>query len=106
MLGSPRGIFWVWVGGSQVVGFGLGRVAKPDSRPCGFRPPSWRPTYFLLLVQEKVTKENTPSAPRRSRSERFRRTNGFFPQAIHDLLKKSARSLAPPTCGARAFPFA
>src|SRR3954470_16346735 len=26
--------------------------------------------HFLLLVQEKVTKENTPSAPRRSRSER------------------------------------
>src|SRR4249919_3704899 len=27
--------------------------------------------HFLLLVQEKVTKENTPSDPRRSRSERF-----------------------------------
>jgi hypothetical protein len=27
-------------------------------------PPSWRPRYFLLLVQEKVTKENTPSDPR------------------------------------------
>src|SRR4051812_45301717 len=26
--------------------------------------------HFLLLVQEKVTKENTPSAPRRSPSER------------------------------------
>ena len=27
--------------------------------------------HFLLLVQEKVTKENTPSDPRRSPSERF-----------------------------------
>jgi hypothetical protein len=46
------------------------RFARTDSRPCAFRPPSWRPSYFLLLVQEKVTKDNTPSAPRRSRSER------------------------------------
>src|SRR3954466_5190961 len=37
-------------------------VAKTDSRPCAFRPPSWRPSYFLLLVQEKVTKENSPFA--------------------------------------------
>src|SRR3982751_2862658 len=32
-------------------------AAKTDSRPCGFRPPSWRPSYFLLLAQKKVTKE-------------------------------------------------
>src|SRR3982751_7060124 len=30
----------------------FGAVAKTDSRPCAFRPPSWRPSYFLLLVQE------------------------------------------------------
>src|SRR4051812_29649724 len=53
-------------------------VARTDSRPCAFRPPSWRPSYFLLLVQEKVTKENTPSAPRRSRSERFAKGERVF----------------------------
>ena len=56
----------------------LGAIARTDSRPCGFRPPSWRPSYFLLLVQEKVTKENTPSAPRRSRSERFAKVERVF----------------------------
>src|SRR3982751_1162318 len=35
----------------------LGAVAKTDSHPCAFRPPSWRPSYFLLLAQKKVTKE-------------------------------------------------
>ena len=38
--------------------------AKTDSRPCELRRPSWPPSHFLLLVQEKVTKENTPSRPR------------------------------------------
>src|SRR3954470_17474809 len=37
--------------------FVFGAIAKPDSRPCEFRPPSWRPSYFLLLAQKKVTKE-------------------------------------------------
>src|SRR3954451_21300416 len=37
---------------------------KPTHVPVLFRPPSWRPSHFLLLVQEKVTKENTPSRPR------------------------------------------
>jgi len=31
------------------------------------------------------------------------RVDGFGPQAIHGLLSKSARSLAPPACGARGF---
>ena len=39
-------------------------VAKTDSRPCVFRPPSWRPGHFLLLAQEKVTKEKAPSVAR------------------------------------------
>jgi hypothetical protein len=42
----------------------FGVVAKTDSRPCAFRPPSWRPSYFLLLAQKKVTKEKAPSRPR------------------------------------------
>src|SRR3954470_15416312 len=37
---------------------------RPTHVPVLFRPPSWRPSHFLLLVQEKVTKENTPSVPR------------------------------------------
>src|SRR3982750_2220456 len=35
----------------------FGAAARTDSRPCAFRPPSWRPSYFLLLAQKKVTKE-------------------------------------------------
>ena len=31
------------------------------------------------------------------------RADGFGPQAIHGLLSESARSLAPPACGARGF---
>jgi hypothetical protein len=41
-----------------------GAVAKTDSRPCAFRPPSWRPSYFSLLVQREVTKRKTPSRSR------------------------------------------
>ena len=44
--------------------FDLRRFSETDSRPCELRPPSWRTSHFLLLVQEKVTKENTPSRPR------------------------------------------
>src|ERR1700754_2334146 len=43
-------------------------VAKTDSRPCESYRPSWPARYFLLLVQEKVTKENTPSVPRPAQS--------------------------------------
>src|SRR3954464_15648618 len=39
-------------------------MRQPTHVPVFFRPPSWRPSHFLLLVQEKVTKENTPSPPR------------------------------------------
>src|SRR3954471_3651735 len=39
-------------------------IAKTDSRPCEFRPPSWRPSYFSLLVQREVTKRKTPSRSR------------------------------------------
>jgi hypothetical protein len=38
---------------------------KGDSHPCGPCRPPWSARGFLLLVQEKVTKENTPSMPRR-----------------------------------------
>ena len=44
--------------------FALRRFAITDSRPCAAWSPSMATRYFLLLVQEKVTKENTPSAPR------------------------------------------
>src|SRR3954469_5030993 len=46
--------------------FGFAR--QPTHVPVFFRPPSWRPGHFLLPVQEKVTKENTPSVPRPARS--------------------------------------
>jgi hypothetical protein len=86
--------------------FGLSMVsvdAKTDSRPCVSCRPSWPARDFLLLVQEKVTKENTPSVPRRPQSGRFA-TGGRVRSTGHPgLTIESARSLAPPACGARGF---
>ena len=42
----------------------FGAHAKPDSRPCELRPPSWRTSYFSLLAQREVTKRKAPSRPR------------------------------------------
>ena len=58
--------------------------------------------HFLLLAQKKVTKENGTlgAAPLAERAVRYGRT-GFGQEAIHGLSAKSARSLAPPACGAR-----
>ena len=41
-----------------VLGSVFGVVAIADSRPCVFCPPSMAASYFLLLAQKKVTKEN------------------------------------------------
>src|SRR3954470_6365660 len=61
---------------------------KPTHVPVFFRPPSWRSGHFLLLVQEKVTKENTPSVPRlRCAKVRYGRP-GFCQQAILGLRQK------------------
>ncbi len=49
----------------------FGALARTDSRPCAFRPPSMAAGYFSLLAQREVTKRKAPSDPRRSRSERF-----------------------------------
>ena len=40
------------------MGLSLGVVAKTDSRPCVLCRPSMAASYFLLLAQKKVTKEN------------------------------------------------
>src|SRR6478672_5564312 len=48
--------------GTLVLRFGV--FARTDSRPCVVCPPSMAASYFLLLVQEKVTKENTHSDSR------------------------------------------
>ena len=53
--------------------------------------------HFLLLVQEKVTKENTPSAPRRSLRERFatgervRLTGHPWPESRIGAIPRAAR---------------
>src|SRR6476469_1900932 len=36
---------------------GLDLLRGPTHVHVFFRPPSWRPSYFLLLAQKKVTKE-------------------------------------------------
>ncbi len=81
-------------------------IAITDSRPCAFRPPSMAAGYFLLLAQKKVTKRKRHPRIRAARAASGSlRANGFGRQAIHGLLSKSARSLAPPALCA-AFPFA
>ena len=42
----------------MVLGLSFGFVAIADSRPCAFCRPSMAASYFLLLAQKKVTKEN------------------------------------------------
>src|SRR3954469_9055396 len=59
-----------------------------------FRPPSWRSGHFLLLVQEKVTKENTPSAPRPSRSAGCAAGGRGSADEASCLAAECARSLA------------
>ena len=60
--------------------------------------------YFLLLAQKKVTKEKGhPRIRALGCAEGSLRADGFRPQAIPGLLSKSARSLAPPACGARGW---
>ena len=88
----------------MVLGLFVWRFAKTDSRPCVVCRPSMAASYFLLLAQKKVTKENGTLgfAPLAS-GEGSLRADGFRPQAIHGLLSKSARSLAPPACGARGW---
>ena len=70
-------------------------LRKPTHVLVCFRPPSWRPSHFLLLAQEKVTKENTPSVPRR-RSRRFAAGGRGFADSPSWTAAKAARSLAPP----------
>src|SRR6185312_6237743 len=77
--------------------------ARTDSRPCALRPPSLAAGHFLLLAQKKVTKENGTLGSAPSLREGSLRANGFGQEAIHGLSAKSARSLAPPACGARGF---
>src|SRR4051812_19940796 len=49
---------WCWFS------FSVLSLREPTHVRAVFRPPSWRPSDFLLLVQKKVTKEKTPSRPR------------------------------------------
>jgi len=69
--------------------------AKTDSRPCAFPRASLRAGHFLLLAQEKVTKEKgtpggTPAAALRVRYGRPGSADGTSCAAA-----ESARSLAP-----------
>jgi hypothetical protein len=75
---------------------------KGDSHPCGPCRPPWSARGFLLLVQEKVTKENTPSMPRR-RCAPVR----YGPR--HRGFKSEAKALGPAFAGTTrlcAFAFA
>jgi hypothetical protein len=78
------------------IGFDPGRFARADSRPCLSYRPSRPARYFLLLVQEKVTKENTPSVSRPSLREGFATGGRGFADEASCLAAKGARSLARP----------
>ncbi len=56
--------------------FGFSVVARTDSRPCVVCRPSMAASYFLLLAQKKVTKENGTLgfAPLAERAVRYGRT--------------------------------
>jgi hypothetical protein len=64
--------------GGDGVGSGFELVAKTGSRPCVVCRPSMAASYFLLLAQKKVTKENGTlgSAPSPTARVRYGRT-GF-----------------------------
>ncbi len=60
-----------------VLAFGLRAVAITDSRPCVVCRPSMAASYFLLLAQKKVTKENG--------------TLGFAPLALRERFATGGR---------------
>src|SRR3954467_9605370 len=84
---SPPLLFFVLI---------FGAARQPTHVPVLFRPPSWRSGHFLLLVQEKVTKENTPSVPRPARSAGCAAGGRSLPTGHPWPAAKAARSLAPP----------
>ena len=72
--------------------------ARTGSRPCVVWSPSMATSYFLLLVQEKVTKENTPSDPRPrlrrgfATGERVRPTGHPWPVVRIGAIPRAARA--------------
>ena len=77
------------------------RFAKTDSRPCGVPSAILAAGSLSLLAQEKVTKENTPSVPRRRCAPVRYGRPGFCRQAIHGLRQKRRDPSRRPR-GARA----
>src|SRR3954471_16466666 len=77
-------------------------LAKTDSRPCEFRPPSWRPSYFSLLVQREVTKRKTPSRSRFAglpARQTSRAGCGVRLEDIPVLCANARASMRAPACG-------
>ncbi len=92
----------------------LAVVAKTDSRPCVVCRPSMAASYFLLLAQKKVTKENGTLgfAPLAERAVRYGRT-GFAHRpsmaccrigAIPRAARVVTRLVRPPSAAAQREP--
>ena len=93
-----------WVGMVLVLGFGL-RCCR-DSRltsVCGLSAIHGRQLLSFACPKESNQRKRHPRIRAARGASGSLRADGFRPQAIHGLLSKSARSLAPPACGARGF---
>jgi hypothetical protein len=93
-----------WVGMVLVLGFGLQR--SRDSRltsVCGLSAIHGRQLLSFACPKESNQRKRHPRIRAARGASGSLRANGFRPQAIHGLLSKSARSIAPPACGARGW---
>ena len=70
---------------------------------CGLSAIHGGQLLSFACPKESNQRKRHPRIRALSFAEGSLRADGFRPQAIHGLLSKSARSLAPPACGARGF---
>src|SRR6476661_4463211 len=70
---------------------------------CGSSTIHGRRLLSFACPKESNQRKRHPRIRALAVGEGSLRADGFRPQAIHGLLSKSARSLAPPACGARGW---
>jgi len=87
-------------GRNPVFALAFSASTKTDSRPCVFRPASLRAGFFLLLVQEKETKEkDSPASPPSAHPARkVRERRPRFADSAPALTANARTSCARP-CG-------
>src|SRR6478672_9389092 len=70
---------------------------------CGSSTIHGRRLLSFACPKESNQRKRHPRIRALAFGEGSLRADGFGPQAIHGLLSESARSIAPPACGARGF---